>query len=97
MADVNLRVANSITSSLQRIQKELDRLPDQAFDVFVDNTPVRSGNARRKTQLRGDEIQAKYPYAKRLDEGYSKQSPKGMVEPTERFIQNRLGQIMRKK
>lgn len=97
MADVNLRVENSIISSLTRIQKELDKLPQQAYQVFVDETPVRSGNARRKTQLRGDEIQAKYPYAKRLDEGYSKQSPQGMVAPTERFIQKRLGQIMRKK
>lgn len=97
MADVKLRVENSITSSLLRIQKELDRVPEQAHQVFVDNTPVRSGNARRKTQLKGNEIQAKYAYAKRLDEGYSKQSPQGMVEPTERFIKRRVGQIMRKK
>ena len=68
-----------------------------AYDAYKDFTPVgdpnrwktkykpknyRPGNARRKTILRGNEIQANYPYAQRLEEGYSSQAPNGMTEPT---------------
>lgn len=68
-----------------------------AYDAFKDNTPVgdpnrwktkykpknyKPGNARRKTVLKNNEIQANYPYAQRLEEGYSSQAPKGMTEPT---------------
>ena len=83
-----------IQTKLQKISNKLDKVPDQAYKVFVDNTPVRTGNARRKTKLRKGEIQADYPYAKRLDEGYSKQSPKGMVKPTLEFIRKRIKQII---
>jgi hypothetical protein len=69
---------------LQRLQKDLSprTLTDQAFPVFVEHTPERSGNARRHTFKSGNEIQALYPYAERLDHGYSHQSPDGMVKPT---------------
>jgi hypothetical protein len=63
---------NTMTASLQRIQKRLDALPQLAYKEFVKNTPIRSGNARRKTRLQKDTIIAAYPYAQRLDEGYSK-------------------------
>ena len=68
-----------------------------AYDAFKGNTPIgdpnrwksrrapknyKPGNARRKTVLRSNEIQANYPYAKRLEEGWSSQAPKGMTEPT---------------
>jgi hypothetical protein len=57
-------------------------LTDVAYPVFVKNTPVKSGNARRHTIKASTEIDANYPYAVRLDKGWSKQSPKGMVAPT---------------
>ena len=53
-----------------------------AYKAFVKNTPVRSGNARRNTRKSGNAIDANYPYAQRLEEGYSRQAPKGMTEPT---------------
>lgn len=68
-----------------------------AYDSYVKNTPVgdpnrwkskrapigyRPGNARRSTVLRGNSIEANYPYAKRLEEGWSSQAPDGMTEPT---------------
>jgi hypothetical protein len=40
------------------------------------------------------EIVADYPYAQRLEDGYSKQAPKGMSEPTEKFMQKRLKDIL---
>ena len=86
-----------MSSSLKRIQKKLAQVPKEAFTEFVKDTPIRSGNARRKTKLRGQTIVADYAYAKRLDEGYSKQSPDGMTKPTEAFIQNRTQQILKGK
>lgn len=68
-----------------------------AHTSFVQNTPIgdpnrwktkykpknyRPGNARRNTMLKGNTIEANYPYAKRLEEGYSSQAPDGMTEPT---------------
>ena len=93
---VTLKV-NTITSSLKRIQKKLNKLPQEAYQEFVQETPIRTGNARRKTRLQGKTINANYPYAKRLDEGYSQQSPDGMTKPTEEFIRKRVKQILRGK
>lgn len=81
-----------------------------AYDSFKNNTPVgdpnrwkikykpknyKPGNARRNTVLKNNEIQANYPYAQRLEEGYSSQAPKGMTEPTLQdirdYVYNKLG------
>jgi hypothetical protein len=83
-------MAGEFNMRIKEITKALDpvKMANGAYTVFYKNTPVRSGNARRNTELRQDEIQARYPYATRLDEGYSKQSPKGMVDPTIKWLQN---------
>jgi len=70
-----------------RLNKVLDTVNDKnitdvAYKAFVKNTPYRSGNARRNTKKFGNNIDANYPYAQRLEEGYSRQAPKGMTEPT---------------
>lgn len=90
-------VVDNITPSTTRIQNQLARLPQEAYKVFKDNTPIKTGNARRKTRLSGDTIRADYPYAEKLNEGYSKQAPQGMVTPTEKFLRNRIREILRKK
>lgn len=94
-----LNIKDTITSSIKKKQKELDKLPEEAYKFFKAQTPIRTGNARRRTKLdKGrDEIVADYPYATKLDEGYSQQAPEGMTKPTEKFIQKRANQIMRKK
>lgn len=94
MIKLDVKGLTQIQTNLTKIRNKIDKVPDEAYKVFVSNTPVRSGNARRKTKLRKDSIEANYPYAKRLDEGYSKQSPKGMVEPTLQFIRKRIKQIV---
>lgn len=94
---MNVSVTNAISSSLKKIQKKLNQLPQEAYKEFVKDTPIKTGNARRNTKLVGNEIHANYAYAKRLDEGYSKQSPDGMVKPTEAFIRKRMKQILRGK
>jgi hypothetical protein len=88
------------SNCVDRLNKVLDTLNEQkvtnyAYRTFVKNTPIRSGNARRKTRLQGNTIDAAYPYAQRLEEGYSKQAPKGMTEPTidevRKYVYNKLG------
>lgn len=93
----NITIHERIISEIKRIKKELRELPKEAKKEFVKNTPIRSGRARRSTRLNKNTIEANYPYAKRLEEGYSKQAPEGMVKPTEEFIQKRMKQIMRKR
>jgi hypothetical protein len=88
---------NLIDLSIRRIQSQLDRLPAEAYNFFVKVTPKDTGNARRKTKLVSKRtIDANYPYASRLDRGWSKQAPQGMTQPTERFIKQRLSKIIRK-
>lgn len=90
------KVKDDVTPSLARLAKELQKLPKEVYDYWVSVTPKRTGNARKSTTLKNDVIHANYPYAQRLDEGHSRQAPRGMVEPTERFIQTRVRQKMRK-
>jgi len=77
-------MASNIVNRLNNVLDALDddKIAKFAYREFVSNTPIRSGNARRKTRVNGNSIDANYPYAQRLEEGYSKQAPKGMTEPT---------------
>ena len=77
--------------------QKIDKLPREAYQEFVKDTPIRSGNARRKTKLSGNKIIAGYNYAQKLDEGFSKQAPDGMTKPTEEFIKKRMTQIIKGK
>jgi hypothetical protein len=96
MLKLNVKITNKISPVLKKQANAIKKIPNEAYKVFVSETPVRSGNARRNTKQAkaGKEIQANYPYAKRLDEGYSKQSPEGMVKPTVDYVVNRFRQIM---
>lgn len=70
--------------------EELKDMPEEvmatAGKFFKKETPVRSGNARSKTSTKDTTIHANYGYAARLDDGWSRQAPKGMTTPTEREI-----------
>jgi len=92
---MKLRLKTSrIAPKLNRKNKALRKVPSESYDYFKSITPIRSGNARRKTRLQGQTIKADYPYASRLDEGHSKQAPQGMSEPTIKFIKNLISDIM---
>jgi hypothetical protein len=84
---------NKMFVQAERVAKQL---PKEAYEFFVDSTPIRTGNARRSTRLRGNVIDADYNYAERLDEGSSRQAPKGMTEPTEKFLQKRIDELLGK-
>ena len=92
-----------------RLNKVLGTLNDSnlskvAYDKFRQVTPMKTGNAKRNTNLSGNSIDANYSYANVLDKGRhmtkrgmrgSEQAPKGMTEPTldylRQYIQQRLG------
>jgi len=62
------------------------KMAQEAFKFFRGVTPIREGNARRNTFLKVDTIEAAYPYAQRLDTGWSNQAPDGMTKPTEEHM-----------
>ena len=87
MIKAKLTVQDEITPMLRRQRQALKQFPAQALDEFVDLTPVRTGNARSRTRLvNNDTIVADYPYAERLDDGWSRQAPRGMTQPFEAWV-----------
>ena len=95
--NITFQITDNITSEIKRIQKELKQLPAEVHKEFVKTTPIRSGNARRKTKLQGNTINADYPYAEKLDKGSSQQAPQGMTKPVEQFMKKRINQILKGK
>lgn len=101
-------MAGEISRRLKQIEQVTDpkQLAEDAYDVFIKNTPVDTGNARANTNLVGTEIRASYPYAAVLDRGRhmtsrgargSLQSPKGMTEPTIKFVQDTIARQLKGK
>lgn len=90
---LDLKVSVKSDNELESIRKQIEALPREAYDYFRSVTPIRTGNARRRTRLQGDTIRADYAYAVPLDDGSSRQAPRGMVEPTERWLARRVKQI----
>ena len=84
------------TSEFDSLIKDLGDLPehvmDNAYRFFKAETPIRSGNARNRTKLKSNKtvIHANYPYAGRLDDGWSRQARDGMTEPTIDFIEDEV-------
>lgn len=90
-------LTNNISKKIAKFQIGVKGLKKEALDEFVSLTPVRTGNARRHTILKGNAIEANYSYANRLDDGYSRQAPNGMVKPFSKWLSNRLRQIFSNK
>lgn len=88
---------NKIDPNLKSKVKLLAAVPGQAYTFFKAHTPIRTGNARSHTFLKKDIITAAYPYAQRLDHGYSPQAPDGMSKPTEAYIKKSVDKIMKRK
>lgn len=89
------------SSEFKDLIRELDKMPEvvmkQAYPFYKSKTPVRSGNARNKTKLeRKLTIKSNYPYAGRLDEGWSKQSPEGFTDPTSDKLEEYVNNYVKK-
>jgi hypothetical protein len=96
MIQVDIKISGTINRDLEKIKRDLKAYPQEALTEFKKLTPIRSGNARRRTNLRGSEIQADYPYAGRLDSGWSNQAPDGMTRPFARWLERKVKQIFGK-
>jgi len=96
MIGVDITIDDGVTPVLKGQKKNLLNYPKDAEKQFISLTPIASGNARRNTNLNGQTIVASYPYAQRLDEGWSKQARNGMTKPFEVWVKNRCKQIFGK-
>lgn len=96
---IDLKVSIRSDGELDSIRQQIAALPKEAYDYFKSVTPIRTGNARRRTRLSGDTIRADYAYAVPLDNGHSKQALQGnppgagMTGPTEKWLARRVKQI----
>ena len=99
MIKMKVTIKNDITPMTKKLAKQLDNISTDAYDYFVAQTPIKTGNARRNTDLDKpkDTIYADYDYAGRLDAGASRQAPNGMIEPTQRFIKREFDRIIKGK
>ena len=92
-----IRVDLSKFNNLDQLSEQaIKTVMDKSFRFFVSQTPIRTGNARRHTTLDGETITADYPYAGKLDTGWSSQSPQGMTQPTIDKMSEYVDQEMRK-
>jgi len=90
---VNLTQFNK---QMSKALNALDDLPEFAEKTMKSNTPIRSGNARRNTNLQGNTVLADYPYAQRLEDNYSPQTRgRGIIAPTEAAIQQEVNQRLK--
>lgn len=89
-------VKNTMTPSLKAIEKRLSKIPQQAYNFFVKTTPKDTGQARRRTNLRGNVIDANYQYATHLDQGSSQQARRGMTGPTTDYVTRLIRQGVKK-
>jgi len=108
MANITMNInfkPDAILKKTKQMRKDLGNLPKEAYQVFKDNTPIATGNARNKTKLQGNKIVGEYAYASVLDKGRhmtnrgargSNQAPKGMTQPTLQFIKDRVNKIVGK-
>jgi hypothetical protein len=92
------RVTNQIGPNLTRKSRLLDDVPKDAYNEFKNVTPKLTGNAKQKTDFKekafGGSIEGNYPYVNRLNEGYSRQAPEGMTDPTIDSIRANIRNIL---
>lgn len=89
------KVQSQINERLREIERDLEPLVHNATKEFKKVTPKRTGNAKRQTTKKGNSIDANYPYANRLNEGYSRQAPNGMTDPTIDYIREFVRKTLR--
>jgi hypothetical protein len=93
--NIQLTITDQITKDLKDKARVLKEIKQPALEEFRRLTPRRTGKARSNTLLQGTTIKANYPYAQRLEEGYSKQAPQGISKPWTKWmdaeVNKRLG------
>ena len=68
------------------VDTKVSNVAEQVETIARSKTPIKSGNARRNWNTRkgrqGFTVDNRVPYIGRLEEGYSKQAPQGIIQPT---------------
>ena len=90
-----VQLSNGIERNMRELKSEIQALPEQALEKFKEFTPKQSGNARRRTRRNGSAIVADYPYANKLNEGSSSQSPDGMTKPFVEWLRQTVTKIVK--
>lgn len=79
---------------LPKIDQFLDGFIKETYDRVVKRTPIDTGNAREHYKINKHDIENDVPYIERLEYGWSKQAPAGMLRVTEREAQTITNQIL---
>lgn len=93
---ISVKINNTnLNAKLLKQQRALAKLPQDSLDKFQSLTPIRSGNARSNTYLSNNNsvIKGNYPYATKLDSGWSRQAPRGMIGPFSIWFKQQLKKI----
>lgn len=99
-----LRTGVKISPGLRaKLNRAVDEGVEDIMETYVDIarplTPKDKGRARRAwhTEGRGRNTEAinDVPYAQRLDEGWSKQAPRGITKPALRKLRSQSRRITR--
>ena len=88
-------------NDVKQLFRDLNKIPPavikDASNFMRNATPIDKGNAQRNTRLESNgRIGARYPYAERLDTGWSKDAPKGFTKPTIDKIEDLVDEQIRK-
>lgn len=89
-----IKSGGSLKAFLDKKQSQLNKIPFEAHKFFVSVTPKDTGNARKNTRLKANVISADYDYATRLNQGWSKQAPQGMIKPLKNFLRKLVKQLL---
>jgi len=114
MAKITFTVNDRLyRKQMRKIERYVDRdMPRIALKEYKKNTPKDTGNARRKTKRKNNQIIGDYAYAGVLDDGlfpnppkagtgkttqgYSTQAKKGMATPTIKELRKQFKAFVRK-
>ena len=90
-----------VDDALQFIGREVEDQVNTVAQIYLEEaqkaTPIKSGRARRAwnkdVQRQGFTVDNNVPYIGRLEEGYSKQAPRGITGPTLRRANRRTSRL----
>ena len=79
----------------RKFQKLIKDVGNQTIKIAKEQTPIRSGRARKnwtkETDKDGFSVANTTPYIQFLEQGTSKQAPRGITKPTVRKITGFIG------
>jgi hypothetical protein len=76
------------------LNKKVKEIAQLTYDQARAHTPIRTGNARRNwtkdVRDRDFTIENRVPYIERLEQGWSKQAPNGIIMPTIKSVRGQI-------